>query len=129
MVTLLGKNLQILKNTTGSTYAAVVAMAKSCDVQIDGDQIEVASPSSGQWHYYLAGRNGWSINVGYLVTAGGFSADAQMVNTTVTIRVSDGTVQMQGTAIVKAWKATGTVGNLTQGSFQLLGNGPLSPVT
>ena len=129
MATLLGKNLQILKNTTGSTYAAVVAMAKSCDVQIDGDQLEVSSPNSGQWHYYVAGRKGWSINVGYLVTAGGFSADAQMVNTTVTIRVSDGTVQMQGQAIVKTWKATGTVGNLSQGSFQLIGNGPLSPVT
>ena len=129
MAILLGKKLQILKNTTGSTYAAVVAMAKSCDVQIEGDQLEASSPDSGQWHYYMAGRKGWSINVGYLVLAGGFSADAQMVNTTVTIRVSDGTVQMQGQAIVKTWKATGTVGNLTQGSFQLLGNGPLSPVT
>ena len=129
MATLLGKNLQILKNTTGSTYAAVVAMAKSCEVSIEADTLETSSSTSGAWHTYIAGRKGWSINVGYLVTAGGFSADAQMVNTTVTIRVSDGTVQMQGQAIVKTWKATGTVGNLTQGSFQLLGNGPLSPVT
>lgn len=129
MATLLGKNLQILKNTTGSTYAAMVAMAKSCDIQIDGDAIETSSPSDGQWRHYIAGRKGWSINVGYLVTAGGFASDADMVNTTVTIRVSDGTVQMQGTAIVKTWKATGTVGNLTQGSFQLLGTGPLSTVT
>ena len=122
-----GKNLQILK-LTGSTYAAVVAMAKSCDVSVEGDMIETSSPSDGQWRHYIAGRKGWSINVSYLVTAGGFSADADMVNKTVTIRVSDGTAVMQGTAIVKTWKATGTVGNLAQGSFQFTGNGPLSPV-
>ena len=69
-----GKNLQILK-LTGSTYAAVVAMAKSCDVSVEGDMIETSSPSDGQWRHYIAGRKGWSINVGYLVTAGGFSAD------------------------------------------------------
>lgn len=125
----LGKNLMILKNTTGSTYAAVVAGARSCDVNVEGDQIETSSPSDGQWRHYIAGRKGWSITVGYLMSVGTFPTEAEMVNTTVTIRVSDGTVQMQGTAIVKAWKATGTVGNLTQGSFQLLGSGPLSPVT
>lgn len=129
MAVLLGKNLQILKNTTGSTYAVVVAMAKSCDVSIQADTLETSSPTSGSWHTYIVGRKGWSINVGYLVAAGSFPTEAEMVGTTITIRVSDGTAQMQGTAIVKTWKATGTVGNLTQGSFQLLGTGPLSRVT
>lgn len=124
MAVLLGKNLQILSGASGSS--PIVAMAKSCDVHIDGDLIEKASPSSGSWKQYLAGRKGWSITVNYLVTAGGFKANAQMVNTTVTIRVSDGTVTMQGTAFVKTWKVTGTVGNLAQGSFQLVGTGALT---
>ena len=125
----LGKNLMILKNTTGSTYAAVVAGARSCEVTIDGEQIETASTTNGQWRRYIAGRKGWSISVGYLMSVGTFPTEAEMVNTNITIRVSDGTVQMQGSAIVKTWKATGTVDNLAQGSFQLIGNGPLSPVT
>ena len=123
-----GKNLQILK-LTGSTYAAVVAMAKSCDVSVDGDQIETSSPSDGQWRHYIAGRKGWSISVGYLMSVGTFPTEAEMVNTTITIRVSDGTAQMQGTAIVKTWKATGNIGNLANGSFVFLGTGALAPVT
>lgn len=124
----LGKNLMILKNTTGSTYAAVVAGARSCDVNVEGDQIETSSPSDGQWRNYIAGRKGWSITVGYLMSVGTFPTEAEMVNTTVTIRVSDGTVQMQGTAIVKVWKATGTVLTMAQGSFQLLGIGALTRI-
>ena len=128
MATLLGKNLQILKNTTGSTYAAVVAMAKSCEVSIECDSQDVASPTNGGWRYLIAGRKSWSISVGYLVSAGSFPAEAVMVGTIITIRVSDGTVQMQGNALVQTWKVSGTVGNLTQGSFKLVGTGPLAPV-
>lgn len=127
MAILLGKNLKILKPVSGG-YSPIIAMAKSCDISVEGDQIEISSPDNGQWRYYLASRKGWQINVGYLLAAGTFPNEAQMVNTTVTIVVSDGTTRMQGSAIVKTWKCSGAVGNLSQGSFQFLGNGPLSPV-
>jgi len=110
-------------------YAAVVAGARSCEVSVDGDQLEVSSPNDGQWRHYVAGRNGWSISVGYLMSVGTFPSEAQMVNTTVTVVVSDGTTMMQGQAIVKSWKATGNLDNLANGSFVFLGNGPLLPVT
>ena len=124
----LGKNLKILTPVSGG-YAAVVAGARSCEVSVDGDQMEVSSPNAGQWRHYVAGRNGWSISVGYLMSVGTFPSEAQMVNTTVTVVVSDGTTMMQGSAIVKSWKATGNLQNLANGSFVFLGNGPLSPVT
>ena len=124
----LGKNLKILTPVSGG-YAAVVAGARSCEVSVDGDQMEVSSPNDGQWRHYVAGRNGWSISVGYLMSVGTFPTEAQMVNTTVTVVVSDGTTMMQGQAIVKSWKATGNMDNLANGSFVFLGNGPLSPVT
>lgn len=106
-----------------------IAAARSCDITITTDEIETASPSDGQWKHVIAGRKSWSVNVSFLVPSGDFPTEAQMVGTTVTLNVSDDSnSQMQGSALVKAWKATGTLGNLTQGSFQFTGNGPLSPV-
>lgn len=123
----LGKNLKILMPVTGG-YTAVVAGARSCEVSVEGDQLEVSSPNDGAWQHFIAGRKGWSISVGYLMSVGTFPTEAAMVNTTVTVVVSDGTTMMQGSAIVKSWKATGNL-NLANGSFVFLGNGPLSPVT
>ena len=124
----LGKNLKILTPVSGG-YAAVVAGARSCEVSIDGDQMEVSSPNDGAWQHFIAGRKGWSISVGYLMSVGTFPSEAQMVNTTVTVVVSDGTTMMQGQAIVKSWKATGNLDNLANGSFVFLGTGALAPVT
>ena len=125
---LLGKNLQILKPISGG-YSPIIAAARSCEINIDGDQLEVSSPNDGAWQHFIAGRKGWSISVGYLLGAGTFPTEAAMVNTTVTVVVDDGTTKMQGSAIVKSWHATGTLSNLATGSFVFLGNGPLSPVT
>lgn len=127
MATFLGNNLQILTPVTGG-YSAIIAMAKSCEISVEGSQIEVSSPTSGQWRYYLAGRKGWQVNVSYLLSSGTFPTEAQMVNTQVVIVVSDGSVQMQGNAIVKSWKSNGAVGSLAKGAFQFLGNGALSPI-
>ena len=125
---LLGKNLQILKPVSGG-YSPIIAAARSCEINIDGDQLEVSSPNDGAWQHFVAGRKGWSISVGYLLGAGTFPTEATMVNTTVTVVVDDGTTKMQGSAIVKSWHATGNLSNLATGSFVFLGNGPLSPVT
>lgn len=110
-------------------YSPIIAGAKSCEISVDGEQIEISSPGDGQWRNYLAGRKGWQVSVGYLLSAGTFPTEAAMVNTTVTVVVSDGTTMMQGQAIVKSWKATGNIGNLANGSFVFLGTGALAPVT
>lgn len=123
-----GKDLRILTPITGG-YGPIIAAARSCEVNVEGDQIPVSSPDDGQWNHYIAGRKGWSINVGYLLGAGTFPTEAAMVNTIVTIVVSDGTALMQGQAIVKSWHANGNLGNLATGSFVFLGNGPLLPLT
>lgn len=126
-MTYTGKDLRILTPITGG-YGPIIAAARSCEVNVEGEQIEISSPSDGQWRNYLAGRKGWSISVGYLLGAGTFPTEAEMVNTTVTLVVSDGTAMMQGQAIVKSWKATGNIGNLANGSFVFLGTGALAPV-
>lgn len=128
MAILLGKNLKIL-TPANDGYSSIIAGAKSCEISVDGEQIEISSPGDGQWRNYLAERKGWQVSVGYLLAAGTFPTEAAMVNTTVTLVVSDGTTMMQGQAIVKSWKATGNIGNLANGSFVFLGTGALAPVT
>lgn len=107
-----------------------IAGAKSCEISIDGDQIEIASPLQGSWKVFIAGRKEWSVSCGFLIPASGtpLKSEAEMVNTTVTLTVQSGRSgdTISGSAIVKSWKASGTVGNLAQGSFQFKGNGALS---
>lgn len=124
MAVIHGRNLIIRVDGTA------IAGAKSCEINVDGEQIETASPSKGTWRTFLAGRKEWSVSCGFLIPASGtpLKSEAAMVNTTVTLTVQSGLSgdTLTGSAIVKAWKASGTIGNLSQGSFQFRGNGALS---
>lgn len=124
MAVIHGRNLIIKMNGTA------IAGAKSCEINIQCDDIEITSASSGPWREFLAGRKEWSVSCGFLIPASGtpLKSEAAMVNTTVTLTVQSGRSgdTLSGSAIVKSWKASGTVGNLAQGSFQFKGNGALS---
>lgn len=123
MAVIHGRNLIIRVDGTA------IAGAKSCEINVDGEQIETASPSTGTWRTFIAGRKEWSVSCGFLIPASGtpLKSEAAMVNTTVTLTVQSGLSgdTLTGSAIVKAWKASGTIGNLSQGSFQFRGNGAL----
>lgn len=123
MAVIHGRNLIIRVGGTA------IAGAKSCEINVDGEQIETASPSTGTWRTFLAGRKEWSVSCGFLIPASGtpLKSEVAMVNTTVTLTVQSGLSgdTLTGSAIVKAWKASGTIGNLSQGSFQFRGNGAL----
>lgn len=123
MAVIHGRNLIIMVGGTA------IAGAKSCEINVDGEQIETASASTGTWRTFLAGRKEWSVSCGFLIPASGtpLKSEAAMVNTTVTLTVQSGLSgdTLTGSAIVKAWKASGTIGNLSQGSFQFRGNGAL----
>lgn len=122
---MLGKDLLIC-NASGT---ALIAAARSCEVVMECEMIETASPTSGTTRTYIAGRTGWSITVGYLTTAP--TTDLTLVGgsaVTVQVKIRGGSA-VQGSALFKTCKVSGTVGNLAQGSFVLQGTGPLSPVT
>lgn len=122
---MLGKDLLIC-NSSGT---ALIAAARSCEVVTESEMIETASPTSGTARTYIAGRTGWSITVGYLTTAP--TTDLTMVGgSAVTVQVKiRGGAAVQGSALFKTCRVSGTVGNLAQGSFVLQGTGQLSPVT
>lgn len=118
-----GRHLIIKVNGTA------IAGAKSCEINVEGEQLETASPDTGTWRTFLAGRKEWSVTCGYLIPAAGtpLRSEAAMVNTTVTLTMQSGMSgdTLTGSAIVRTWRASGNIGNLAQGSFQFRGNGVL----
>ena len=118
-----GRNLIIKVNGTA------IAGAKSCEINIDSEELETASPTQGTWREFIAGRKEWSVSCGHLLPATGtpLKSSAAMVNTVVTLTVETGLTgdTLTGQAIVKTWKASGAIGNLAQGSFAFRGTGAL----
>ena len=118
-----GRNLIIKVNGTA------IAGAKSCEINIEGEEIETASPTQCTWREFIAGRKEWSVSCGHLLPATGtpLKSSAAMVNTVVTLTVETDLTgdTLTGQAIVKTWKASGAIGNLAQGSFAFRGTGAL----
>lgn len=124
-----GNNILVYMN------GSAVAATRSDEIQSDCGMIPIASPDTGDWEAYLAGRKSWSINKGWLVVSTEYSADdlekLLLVGTTVTIRIigRDRTYGLTGTAIVRSCTVRGTRGNLASGSFVFQGSGPLTKET
>lgn len=60
MAAILGHNLLI------STDGMVIGAAKSCNVSIKSDSIEVASPNDGRWKHHREGRMEWKVSTNYI---------------------------------------------------------------
>lgn len=118
------------RNVILSINGTAFASAKSCELNVQADTIETSSPSNGTYKTHIPGRMSWSVSLSHLVL--NIKANKNMVGTTVSISMypsgtgSLSTDVISGTAIVKQWRITGTVGNLAQGSFQLVGTGALT---
>lgn len=110
--------------TLGGTQ---IAGAKSDDIEVKCDTIEVASPSQGDWREYLAGRKNWTVNTSYLVSSGGDLAKMLNVGTKYLLSFYDRQSynELKGYAILTTCKIQATKGNLTTGVFQFQGTGIL----
>ena len=121
-----GNNILIYATYNGSTQA--VAATRSLSVQVGAEMIEIASPNSGEWRAYLAGRKNWAINVGWLVSAISDIDKLLLAAQQVTIRIvgRGQTYGLTGTALVQTARVDSNVGNLANGSFVFQGTGALS---
>lgn len=121
---LLGRKLIIKLN------GVAIAGAKSCEIDIQCDSLEVASDSQQEWREFIKGRKEWSVSCGHLIPATGtpMKSDADMVGTTVTVTMQTGLSgdTLTGQAIVRQWRATAAEGALANGSFAFRGSGPLA---
>lgn len=119
----LGNNIIVYMN------GSAIAGTKSDEIQVDSDTIEIASAADQEWVHVLAGRKSWSLNVGWLVLANQDVRKVLLAGSVVTIKIkargeSDSS-GLQGAAILKTVKITAVRGNLANGSFAFVGNGPL----
>ena len=123
----LGNNI-IVQIQSGQNWVAVGA-ARTGEIQVDGEQIEIASKTSGKWREFLAGRNTWSVQTSYLVTAASDIRELLKVNTTVRLRIGGSTMAtgdyLTGYAIIKTQKLTAPIEGLANGTIVFLGNGAL----
>jgi predicted secreted protein len=108
---------------------SAIAGAKSCEINIQCDDFEIASATQGKWREFLAGRKDWSVTCGHLLPASGtpLKSSAAMVGTKVVLSIqTDMTGDiLTGSAIVKSWRASGAVDNLATGAFSFRGSGAL----
>lgn len=124
-----GRNLLLMEHTqNGDT--SIVAMAKSCEINVQCDILERTS-STQQWREYLAGRKGWTTSLNYIVTLTDFVPSVLSTGNKITLRFTDRNTGalLQGDAFIKTCKVVATTGNLTTGSFSFQGTGELAPVT
>jgi predicted secreted protein len=123
----LGNNI-IVQIQSGQNWVAVGA-ARTDEIQVDGEQIEIASKTSGKWREFLTGRNTWSVQTSYLVTVASDIRELLKVNTTVRLRIGGSTMAtgdyLTGYAIIKTQKLTAPIGGLANGTIVFLGNGAL----
>lgn len=119
----LGNNIIVFMN------GQAIAGTKSDEIQVDSETIEIASATDQAWVHLIAGRKSWSLTVGWLVLANQDVRKVLLAGSVVTIKIkgrgdsdSNG---VTGSAILKTVKVTATRGNLAQGSFAFVGNGPL----
>lgn len=118
-----GKDIQI-QNYSGSS---IVAAARTCEVSIQADIIETATPTSGIFRTYISGRKDWSVSVGYLVMSDDMTSNLLSVGSSVHLRIidMDAGEWLHGYAIVQQCHVTANIGSLAQGSFVFKGSGPL----
>lgn len=122
-----GKDLKIESQTSGF----VIALAKSCEIETDCEELEVSSPYSGDWRDFIGGRKSWQVTVNYLVKSGSVASDLLRTGNIVSLKVKDGETgtPLAGNALVKNCKEVGTMGNLSTGAFQFIGCGELAVVS
>ena len=119
-----------------------VAGARSCELNVNCEAIGISTPLSGRWREYISGMMEWTASCNTFVLRDAITlptpliTNVGMVGQTVTLRLevvapnslSTGDV-IEGTAIVKTWRATGSVPNLAEGAFSFMGSGELGPVS
>lgn len=117
------------RNLILSIGGVAVAGAKSCDININADDIEISTASSSKWREFIAGRIDWTATCNHLLlSTSTLISKVNMTGKKVTISVGiRGTNDViSGSAIIRSWRTTGTVGNICQGAFGFRGSGPLT---
>ena len=123
MSVILGRNVFIYKNGSGTT--PVIAAAKSCTINIKYDLIEKASSTQGTAKEYTYGRYEWDLTVDHLVVAGSeFEGLSLAGNQRLLISVVINNVRKKGYVLCPQAGISAPVSGLATGSVTFKGDGP-----
>ena len=111
----------------------LVALSKSCSIDVTADMVEVSNILSGRAKKYVAGRYGWQISSEALVSADGAGflslLERLKEGTRVTIAVTTPTSpRLTGHALVQSLSESGAVGSMATYNATLIGDGDLNAV-
>lgn len=125
-----GNNIIVFVSSNNGNSWTAVAGTKTDEIQVDGEMIEVSSPTVSDWREFVAGRKTWSITTSWLLSGVGDVRKVLDVGTKVKIRIGARTLVagtgLEGFAFVKTCKITAQKNSLAHGQFVFQGTGSLA---
>ena len=126
-----GKEIYIQSDWSGDGDWYTLAGSKSCQIKGDCEEIEIASPDTGEWYTALAGRKKLNINFSYLLLGDGviYDSDSSDIKDVIRlgiiykIRICEVGTKLEFNAMLKSIDIVATNGNLAQGSIQFVSIG------
>lgn len=129
-----GKEIYIQEDWSGEGDWVTLAGSKSCQIKGDCEEIEIASPDTGEWYTALAGRKKLNINFSYLLLGDGviYDSDSADIKDVIRlgniykIRIREVGTYLEMNAMLKSIDIVATNGNLAQGSIQFVSVGAVT---
>lgn len=126
-----GKEIYIQADWSGLGDWYTLAGSKSCQIKGDCEEIEIASPDTGEWYTALAGRKKLNINFSYLLLGDGviYDSDSADIKDVIRlgniykIRIHESGTELEMSVMLKSIDIVATNGNLAQGSIQFVSVG------
>lgn len=126
-----GKEIYIQHDWSGDGDWYTLCGSKSCQIKGDCEEIEIASPDTGEWYTALAGRKKLNINFSYLLFGDGviYDSDSSDIKDVMRlgviykIKICEGATELAMNVMLKSIDIVATDGNLAQGSIQFVSIG------
>ena len=122
-----GNNI-IVQIQNGNTWS-IIGAARTDEIQVDGELMEVANKTSGQWRQFIASRKTWSVQTNHLVTYAANIRELLSVGTRVKLRIGPATMgtgeYVTGFAWIKSQKLSAPINGLASGVIVFQGDGAL----
>ena len=126
-----GKEIYIQADWSGQGDWYTLAGSKSCQIKGDCEEIETASPDTGDWYTALAGRKKLNINFSYLLLGDGVIYDSDSADIKDVIRlgniykiqIHESGTELEMNVMLKSIDIVATDGNLAQGSIRFVSVG------
>ena len=126
-----GKEIYIQADWSGLGDWYTLAGSKSCQIKGDCEEIEIASPDTGEWYTALAGRKKLNINFSYLLLGDGviYDSDSADIKDVIRlgniykIRIHESGTELEMNVMLKSIDIVATNGDLAQGSIKFVSIG------